>query len=251
MAKTTTPSLAIKVIATKGLMLLLLVSCAKEQPILKPLWETPPLPQGAVFIVDGTPVDEDVLNNFLTRPWSTLCAEQEFGLSVAQLEDMFFAEDKVVELMQPLVRTELLLREAADQFSEIDENELDGFQREIESNFGSALEDLTNRYGADGRRAHALRQLQMLKLHEVFREYAVVVTDKEVHDYYSEHVMADLPSAIEREQQSLSYESLAPMLREKLEKDAIAAAEEKWVDERLPETSAVLKLRDGQEVIIY
>ena len=251
MAKTTTPSLAIKLIATKGLMLLLLVSCAKEQPILKPLWETPPLPQGAVFIVDGAPVDEDVLNNFLTRPWSTLCAEQEFGLSVAQLEDMFFAEDSVVELMQPLVRTELLLREAADQFSEIDENELDGFQREIESNFGSALEDLTNRYGADGRRAHALRQLQMLKLHEVFREYAVVVTDKEVHDYYSEHVMADLPSAIEREQQSLSYESLAPMLREKLEKDAIASAEEKWVDERLPETSAVLKLRDGEEVIIY
>ena len=91
----------------------------------------------------------------------------------------------------------------------------------------------------------------MRKLHEVFREYSVVITDKEVHDYYSNHVMADLPSAIEREQQSLSYESLAPMLREKLEKDAITAAEEKWIDEHLPETSAVLKLRDGQEVIIY
>jgi hypothetical protein len=251
MAKTTTPSLAIKVIAVKGLMLLLLVSCAKEQPILKPLWETPPLPQGAVLFVGGTPVDEDVLNNFLTRPWSTLCAEQEFGLSVAQLEDMFFEEDGVVELLQPLVRTELLSREAADQFGEINENELDNFQREMEANVGAALEDSTNRYGVDGRRAHALRQLQMRKLHEVFREYSVVITDKEVHDYYSNHVMADLPSAIEREQQSLSYESLAPMLREKLEKDAITAAEEKWIDEHLPETSAVLKLRDGQEVIIY
>ncbi len=251
MAKTTTPSLAIKVIATKGLMLLLLVSCAKQQPILKPLWETPPLPQGAVLFVGGTPVDEDVLNNFLTRPWSTLCAEQEFGLSVAQLEEMFFAEDGVVELMQPLVRTELLLREAADQFGDINENELDNFQREMEANAGPALEDLTNRYGADGWRAHAVRQLQMRKLHEVFREYAVVVSDKEVHDYYSDHVMADLPSAIEREQQNLSYEYLEPLLRQKLEKDAITAAEEKWIDEHLFETSAVLKLRDGQEVIIY
>jgi hypothetical protein len=251
MANTTTPSLAIKAITTKGLMLLLLASCAKQQPTLQPLWETPPLPQGVVFLVDGTPVDEDVLNNFLTRPWSTLCAEQEFGLSVAQLEDMFFAEDGVVELLQPLVRTELLSREAADQFGEINDNELDNFQREMEANVGAALEDSTNRYGVDGRRAHALRQLQMRKLHEVFREYSVVITDKEVHDYYSNHVMADLPSAIEREQQSLSYESLAPMLREKLEKDAITAAEEKWIDEHLPETSAVLKLRDGQEVIIY
>jgi len=121
----------------------------------------------------------------------------------------------------------------------------------MEANVGAALEDSTNRYGADGRRAQALRQLQMRKLHEVFREYSVVITDKEVHDYYSNHVMADLPSAIEREQQSLSYESLAPMLRKKLEKDAITAAEEKWIDEHLPETSAVLKLRDGQEVIIY
>jgi hypothetical protein len=41
------------------------------------------------------------------------------------------------------------------------------------------------------------------------------------------------------------------MLRQKLEKDAVTAAEEKWIDEQLAKTSAVLKLRDGQEVIIY
>lgn len=227
------------------------MSCAKQQPPPQLLWDTPPLPQGAVFFVDGTPVDEDVLANYLMRPWSVLCAEQEFGLGVTQLEAMFFADDAVVELMQPLVRAELLLREAAAQFGELNEREVEHFQHEMEANIGSALEALTNRYGADGWRAHAVRQLQMRKLHEAFREYAVVVSDKEVHDYYSDHVMADLPSAIEREQQNLSYEYLEPLLRQKLEKDAITAAEEKWIDEHLFETSAVLKLRDGQEVIIY
>jgi hypothetical protein len=121
----------------------------------------------------------------------------------------------------------------------------------MEANIGSALEALTNRYGADGWREHAVRQLQMRKLHEAFREYAVVVSDKEVHDYYTDHVMLDLPPATEREQQNLSYEYLEPLLRQKLEKDAITAAEEKWIDEHLTETSAVLKLRNGQEVIIY
>ena len=249
MAKTTTPSLAIKVIATKGLMLLLLVSCAKEQPVLKPLWDTPPLPQGAVFFVDDTQVDNEVLNNYLTRPWSELCAQKGIIEDPVALEVEFFADS--LALMRPLVRAELLLREAQSQFRELDEHEVERFQNEMEANIGSALEALTKRYGSDGWREHVIRQLQMQKLHEAFRQYSINVTDKEVHDYYTDHVMVDLPPSAEREQQNLSYEYLEPMLRQKLEKDAVAAAEEKWIDEQLAKTSAVLKLRDGQEVIIY
>ncbi len=199
--------------------------------------------------MDDIRVDEDILTNYLTRPWSELCARQGMNVDAAILENEFFSDS--VALMKPLVRAELLLREAQLQFAEPDEHEFEHYQEEMETNVGSALEALTKRYGADGWRAHVVRQFQMRKLHELFREYAVVVSDEEVHDYYTNHVMADLPPAAEREQQNLSYEYLEPMLRQKLEKDAVTAAEEKWIDEQLAETSALLKLRDGREVIIY
>ena len=108
--------------ATTCFALLLLVSCAKEQPLpLQTLWDAPPVPQGASFFVDDIQVDGDVLNNFLTRPWSVLCAEQAIGLTVDELEQLFFAD--AVVLMKPLVRAELLLREAVAQIPELDERE--------------------------------------------------------------------------------------------------------------------------------
>lgn len=240
MGKTTAPCFA----------LLLLVSCAKQQPLpLQPLWDTPPVPQGAAFFVDDIQVDGDVLNNFLTRPWSVLCAEQAIGLTVEELEQLLFAD--AVALMKPLVRAELLLREAVAQFPELDEREIASLQKEMEANVGTALESFHNRYGDEGWKAHVLRQLRLRKLHEAFREYSVVVSEDQVQDYYDEHILVTLPSLTEREQEDFDYEAIAPILRNKLEKEAIAVAQGKWIDEHLPETSAVLKLRDGQEVIIY
>lgn len=230
--------------------LLLLVSCAKQQPLpLQTLWDTPPVPQGVSFFVDDIQVDGDVLNNFLTRPWSVLCAEQAIGLTVDELEQLFFAD--ALGLMKPLVRAELLLREAVSQFPELDELEVTSLQKEMEANAGTALEAFHNRYGDEGWKAHVLRQLRLKKLREAFREYSIVVEEDQVQDYYDEHILATLPSLTEREQEDFSYDAIAPILRKKLEKEAVAVAQGKWIDERLPETSAVLKLRDGQEVIIY
>ncbi|MDP6963969.1 MAG: hypothetical protein QGF46_07375 [Planctomycetota bacterium] len=246
--KTTTPFSVIKETVTKGALLLLLASCAKQQPFSELAWDTPPLPQGAVFYVDDIQVEDDVLNNFLTRPWSELCARHGANIDVAQLEQELFSDPK--QLMTPLVRAELLLREAEQLFPELDSHELDYFQETMEMNVGSALEALHNRYGPEGWQRHVNRQFRLNKLHQVFKEYAVTVSDKEVHDYYTE-VTADLPPVAEREQQNFSYDYLEPMLRQKLEKDAITAAEESWLDEQIRQTSAVLKLRNGKEVIIY
>ncbi|MFT7517197.1 MAG: hypothetical protein ACI84O_000987 [Myxococcota bacterium] len=208
-------------------LLSLFMACAKQSsPPPAParsFLDTPLLAEGTSFFINDIQVESEVLNDYLTQPWSILCASESFKSDTAELEKIFFAD--AISLMQPLVRAEILMREAQSQFA--GDVELKGIAGE------------------------ELRRQYLRKLHEVFGQYAVVISENEVQEYYNKIVLETLPSANEREQEDFSYEYIAPMLRQKLEKDAVKTAEEKWIDEQLVETTAILKLRNGAEVIIY
>ena len=153
---------------------------AEEQGLL---WDTPPLPSPMTLIIDGKVVLDEITHSFLLTPWSTHCADEGFGLDVAQLTEGFLADPE--ELFYPLVRGVLLLREAEARFPKLNDEEVEHFQKQMEVAVGTAMEALLDRYGQDGWERHVQRQLRKRLLKAEFSALAPEVTEDDVYRLYS------------------------------------------------------------------
>lgn len=192
------------------------------------LWDTPPLPSPMILTVDGVEIPAEISHSHLLRPWTTLCADEGFGLEVSQLTEAFLRDPQ--ELFRPLIRGVVLLREAENRFPKLNEEEVLHFQEQMELAVGTTMEALLNRYGQDGWERHVVRRLRLRLLHDEFSRLAPEVTEEEVYALYDSEVLAKLPNMDPAVGEDVSFEALAPKLRLRLELDRATELQEAWID---------------------
>ena len=214
---------------------------AEEQGLL---WDTPPLPSPMTLIIDGKVVLDEITHSFLLTPWSTHCADEGFGLDVAQLTEGFLADPE--ELFYPLVRGVLLLREAEARFPKLNDEEVEHFQKQMEVAVGTAMEALLDRYGQDGWERHVQRQLRKRLLKAEFSALAPEVTEDDVYRLYDTDVLAKLPNLDPAVGEDVSFAALEPKLRFRLEQDRATEMEEAWIDVELEGRAIEVILPDGR-----
>jgi len=209
------------------------------------LWDTPPLPEPIVISLDGEVIPAEIQHAFLTRHWSTHCAEQGFGFSVEELQKGFFASPE--ELVTPYLRGVILLQEAEARFPDLEEFDVADYGERMKYAAGLAFESLIKRMGKDGWQRHVERQFRLRLLEEDFMRYASNVTEQDVMDIYDQDVLAQLPTMDAAEGEDVSYAALKDNLRARLEKEAAIDAQEAWIDEQMEGRAAKVVLPDGSE----
>jgi|TARA_B100001540_G_scaffold145339_1_gene128870 hypothetical protein len=101
------------------------------------------------------------------------------------------------------------------------------------------------------RREALLNGITVAELKEQFIFYAPEVSEAEVMEMYTKLVLDPLPPAAEREQQPLDYEDVAPRLRKQLQEELGMLEQSRWLEDRLEDATAVLKIEGLSPIFVY
>ena len=101
------------------------------------------------------------------------------------------------------------------------------------------------------RREALLNGITVTELKEQFVFYAPEVSEAEVMEMYTKLVLDPLPPAADREQQPLDYEDVAPRLRKQLQEKLGMLEQSRWLEDRLEDATAVLKIEGLSPIFVY
>lgn len=205
-------------------------------------WEIPDPPQGVEFEVDGRAVDPELLRGYLLPLWAE---RWDDALSMERNSAEFFADPR--SLFEPLARGVALIQEAERRWPELDEAELQAFDAEMRRAAGAAHDALLRRVGEPGLRAHQEREIRKRRLLDAFAASSEPVSDDEVFARYEAMLRAvDQPELLL--ERGVDFAAMAPLIRDDLERTRAVEAQEAWLDGRMQQVRARVRLPDGRSV---
>ena len=114
------------------------------------------------------------------------------------------------------------------------------------------LDEVKNFIGEELLRREAkLYGITVSELKKQFITYAPEISEAQVMEIYTKLVLDPLPPASEREQQPFDYKDVAPRIRKQLREQAGAAEQDRWLEDRLEDVTAILNIEGMSPIFVY